>query len=575
MQTFNSTTQLMAQKGTPTARAILLGYYTPGDGGGGTFYWDNTSTATANNGTIFAVTGVVTGRWLRDYQNRTVDVKWFGAKNTGVVGDAAANMTAFNSALTAVTSIVEAPFYTANGTILVPGGIYYLTGTWTLNTTVKIIGGAGVGFLQETVLRFPANTTGIFITAPHVPAPIVTAGFGTYIEGITVFCYLASTDKTKHGFDSRGLCVLKNCTATYFPGNGFNLVSDAGDLESPLFGNCAFSLLERCRAQTCENGFYFAGGDSNVITILDCDATQNRRWGFFDNAFLGNTFIGCHVADNTYSPDNKSQVTNNGSKYICVQNNTNIEPGVTVGWQTYWVDVGNPFGTYFTPWNNAENYLSGGGYSSYPGENANTTFLGCYSEGGQPSTFGLRTMVMGGDMGAVLFPESFGNMLFEAVGSKYSFRAPVQYARTGIDFTVIMGNEGLGVYPAEALSPYGLNLIYNNAGKIFREDYANASFPTRYVTTHQTVGSDYGLGAGVLDSTKWGLPVFPRGMFLRDLNGGQRYLGFAQSIPVAGTYAQGDFLLKKVTGAGDTVLGFRCTVAGTPGTWETLNITIS
>jgi len=64
-----------------------LGYYTKGDGGGGTFYWDSTSTETDNGGTIIQATGVTTGRWKRVYSGGAVNVKWFGAKGDGITDD--------------------------------------------------------------------------------------------------------------------------------------------------------------------------------------------------------------------------------------------------------------------------------------------------------------------------------------------------------------------------------------------------------------------------------------------------------------------------------------------------------
>ncbi len=63
--------------------AIVDGYATAGDGGGGEFYWDPTSVAVDNVGTIVNPTGHVTaGRWIRILRDggTLVNVRWFGAK---------------------------------------------------------------------------------------------------------------------------------------------------------------------------------------------------------------------------------------------------------------------------------------------------------------------------------------------------------------------------------------------------------------------------------------------------------------------------------------------------------------
>src|ERR1041385_651215 len=49
----------------PNQAVELLGYYTRGDGGGGQFYWDATSTDDADGGSIIQATGVSTGRFIR------------------------------------------------------------------------------------------------------------------------------------------------------------------------------------------------------------------------------------------------------------------------------------------------------------------------------------------------------------------------------------------------------------------------------------------------------------------------------------------------------------------------------
>lgn len=68
---------------------IINGHTTDGDGGGGDFYWDSTSTETDNGGTIIKATAITTGRWKRLYSG-AVNIKWFGAKGDNSTDDSAA-----------------------------------------------------------------------------------------------------------------------------------------------------------------------------------------------------------------------------------------------------------------------------------------------------------------------------------------------------------------------------------------------------------------------------------------------------------------------------------------------------
>lgn len=62
--------------------AVILEAYRVGDGlGESVVYWDATSTKNDNGGTVFAVSGVATGRWIRKY--KTLEAKMFGLPKEG------------------------------------------------------------------------------------------------------------------------------------------------------------------------------------------------------------------------------------------------------------------------------------------------------------------------------------------------------------------------------------------------------------------------------------------------------------------------------------------------------------
>ena len=135
--TFNTIDDLRLKIGSqkePTAQTS--GYYTAGDGGGNSFYWDGTSSAVDNGGTIIKPTFVSgAGRWL------ATDPKHFNIKQFGAVGDGfTVNTTAIQATINAcMTSTTNPTGTTGNrgcGAIHIPKG-KYLTGALTVGTQVS------------------------------------------------------------------------------------------------------------------------------------------------------------------------------------------------------------------------------------------------------------------------------------------------------------------------------------------------------------------------------------------------------------------------------------------------------
>lgn len=115
------------------ATITMLGFHTPGDGGGGKFYWDASSVATHNVGTVVKPTTTVgAGRWLRVFDPKIVNVKWFGARSDGT-GDV-------TDAFQAAFDFVDAA---GGGVVYIPAGEYLKDDApgsgWTMysNTTLR------------------------------------------------------------------------------------------------------------------------------------------------------------------------------------------------------------------------------------------------------------------------------------------------------------------------------------------------------------------------------------------------------------------------------------------------------
>lgn len=83
----------------------LQGYSTPGDGGGGIFYWDAGSSTTPNDGLVVQCTSGPAGRYKRLYSS-AIDPRWFGAV-AGPGGDNRAAMEAAINIAAGIDQIVD------------------------------------------------------------------------------------------------------------------------------------------------------------------------------------------------------------------------------------------------------------------------------------------------------------------------------------------------------------------------------------------------------------------------------------------------------------------------------------
>ena len=132
-----------------------------------------------------------------------------------------------------------------------------------------------------------------------------------------------------------------------------------------------------------------SGGDANIGTAVGVDCTRNGRYNFFDGAFLGNAYYGCHsdvggLYANAAGSTETSHVVHAGTRYYLAFGTSHATaiattPGTNAA---VWKPMGA--GTVDPQWKAwsatpAELYVPGGSY--YQTGSANKAkFDGCYYE---------------------------------------------------------------------------------------------------------------------------------------------------------------------------------------------------
>ena len=207
VQSFNSIAALRLRSGTTIANsAKTLGYYSAGDGGGNSFYWDGTSSATDNGGTVIKPTSVSgAGRWLATNPELTTLKQW-GCVGDGTITD---DSTKINDYLT----YMAANGYKATG-----------VGTYRIDSKITIKGNADFSEANINVYGSPAiavevstgnaanPTTPIINMIIVLPKTVINVdkvgvGWGSTVGVRVVNCYssIITTDRIE-GFGT-GLLV--------------------------------------------------------------------------------------------------------------------------------------------------------------------------------------------------------------------------------------------------------------------------------------------------------------------------------------------------------------------------------
>lgn len=267
----------------------LLGYYAPGDGGGGQFFWDANSTAADNGGTVITPTGYTgSGRWARALPHGApVTPAMFGAKGDYDGATGTDDTSAFSQMFAWAVSKLQ-------HVDLGDGKAYLVNPPFTLNFSgtagIHIIGrgvtlygnsGAGGDYLINILGR--GNAYSDLLRGVVVDGIRFTGKTGGACSGVKIVNALGAVVRNVF-FDilSGGLYAEYNADLKV-------LNSDANGVSVAFKTyHCRDSKFTDCHAYSGDYGFIFEGTydvawDGGLV-VTGCTANSNTQKNFW---FLG------------------------------------------------------------------------------------------------------------------------------------------------------------------------------------------------------------------------------------------------------------------------------------------------
>lgn len=413
------------------------------------------------------------------------------------------------------------------GQALVPCG----NDQWLDGSTGLASGGA--------VLKFAAGATGFSIiknvTSPGITCPQQTLpsngarvssmalqGSEPYVSGGT------NTLTTANGVYVVATSVrLENLYVYGFGKHGIEIDSSQSSSDFADSFNISHVNIGQCRG----NGMYVHGHDSNVGLVSEVTANSNGLFGFDEESFLGNTYVAPHAEAN-----------------------------------------------------------AGGAYRAVTAS-ARNVFIGAYAESGQPpSKINGGALFLGG-LHAPAVDYSLGPQMVVASDSTGVVSTPWRFDQNAPDGgadPISFWTNGIG-QADKFVAWTGINHVdpvhYGTNSVAFRRtsDGVHLQGPDGGPTEHDTDMGWWGFRTYVdlpgfqnypmllsdsFTTTGLGWVWFPNGFYIgNDTYTARRRVSVGGGAPTTGAHRVGDLVLNTVPARGKP-LGWICTVAGTPGSWE-------
>lgn len=483
-------------------------------------------------GVYVAPTGDATGAsgaWVRSYSG-AVDVRWFGALGDGSTDDYAAFQGAidFLGYRGGSIDIPAAPiFYRLSARLVITAGIkFHGEGTPRRDT---IYGAASVSFpdyFHGSTLIWDEGVAGMLFTStsdPMTPAAFAAAtnsvkykyagAGGSMIEGLRL---VSANLKAEHadaiGVQAHSSIGIRDTHVFGFGDNGIELIGTDGELSTLMWGNVIGSHLENVYiVQNAGSGLAVGGSNANSMYFVNVRSQDNALYGFDDDGQIGNTYVMCLAEGNDTGKFKKRR------------------------------------------------------------ESAVNTYIGCHLEpdAGECELAGSDTIIGGTMTDSVYHPEDSTTFILDR---GIATRAPFVYSNSrGLQpFNSKLGGNDSGM---TALS-WGLT----GATTDWRLQYSPAdgaggsdqSWGFRYGNIENAISIRF--PDGVNRSGRDYAAEFPRGICIGDAlfsGTNAKVLLTRDEAPTTGAWVVGDMVLNRSPSAGEPI-GWRCTTAGTPGTWEAL-----
>lgn len=503
--------------------------------------------------------------WKTEQTDGRLNVLDYGATGDGATDDYAAIQAAVTAAARSATISYFAGLGSAR--VYIPPGKYRTSATIMVYRATIIEGDGGFyGGTWTTVLHVDAGVKGIHFYGVNTEID-ATQSTSSGSELINVGLISGAGDAsaysggttTAHGVHVQAQVKIERCCVQGFYGTGIRVEADV-----PAANANNFQIRECSMFANSQYGYHCSGGDTNAGIIQSCSIIGNRRWGAYENCFLGNTWIANNFADNGYG---NILATNANARNVFI--GTYFEGGTNdrslIQYPSKFIHgigtsaAGTGFGTD----------------DSAKGQIFNVTSLPPTDGKVYPASSMLR-MVSSGDFAIALD----GCYSLAAYTDGRTALVTGTTDEDGDDICTLSGTSSQ-LFPGVTIVLGAISYRRIKEAVGTRLVLFNSGEP---ITNHYTAGNSYSISCGGdavydlavhkdprdMQSFRGGMRLGTIGASIKYANDNtMRHFDYGSAAPASGTWLVGDVRLNNAQAA-DGVMGWACTVAGTPGTWTAL-----